>query len=128
MMCSSPGMIAGRTSRSEAWRPALYHNIFSRHSRERSMPLPRARAEELAAERRAEAELAHRDTLWDYVLTALTCLVWAGLGIFLLMWSAHTTSLTYGRIAFWAGLAVGNGGVLFTLIAAYARGERRGDW
>jgi hypothetical protein len=92
------------------------------------MPNPRARAEELVAKRRTEAELAHRDTWRDYVLTALKCLVWAALGIFLVMWSAHTTSLAYGRMALWAGLAVGNGGVLFTLIAAYARGERRGDW
>jgi hypothetical protein len=82
----------------------------------------------MAAKRRAEAELARRDTFWSYVLTALMCAGWAGLGIFLLMWSAHTTSLTYGRIAFWAGCAVGNGGILFTLIAAYARGEQRGDW
>jgi len=92
------------------------------------MSLSRAKAEEIAARRRAEAELARRDTWWDYVLTALMCLLWAALGIFLLMWSAHTTSLTYGRIAFWGGLGIGNGGVLFTLVAAYARGERRGDW
>jgi len=92
------------------------------------MAQPRHRNDELAAHRRAEGEQAQRDLMWANVLTALMCLGWAGAGIFLLMWSAHTTSMTYGRIAFWAGLVVGNGGVLFTLIAAYARGEQRGDW
>jgi hypothetical protein len=33
-----------------------------------------------------------------------------------------------GRIAFWGGLLIGNGGVMFTLIRAYLRGERRGEW
>lgn len=72
--------------------------------------------------------MARRATFWDHVLTALACVGWAAAGIFLLMWSAHTTSIAYGRIAFFAGLAVGNGGISYTLIAAYARGERRGDW
>jgi hypothetical protein len=92
------------------------------------MPIPRVRAEQQAAERAAERERAQRDLLWAHVVTALLCVGWAGAGIFLLMWSAHTTSMAYGRIAFFGGLAVGNGGVLFTLIAAYARGEHRGDW
>jgi hypothetical protein len=50
------------------------------------------------------------------------------LGLFLMLWSAHTTDAGYGRIAFYAGLIVGNGGILYTLIAAYIFGERRGDW
>jgi hypothetical protein len=92
------------------------------------MAFPSVRADQQGAERRAAAEGARRDSVWAYVATALACVGWAGAGIFLLMWSAHTTSMAYGRIAFFGGLVVGNGGVLFTLIAAYLRSERRGDW
>ncbi len=71
---------------------------------------------------------AERDKRRDFVRTALLCLVWSGLGIGCILWSAHTTNSIYGRIAFFAGLAIGNGGVIFTLLAAYRRGEERGDW
>ena len=49
-------------------------------------------------------------------------------GVCAILWSAHTTSRLYGLMAFWGGLALGNGGMLFTLMAAYRRGEERGDW
>jgi hypothetical protein len=95
--------------------------------RSTAMGFPTVGADQQGAERRAAAERARRDSMWAYIATALACVGWAGAGIFLLMWSAHTTSATYGRIAFYGGLVVGNGGVLFTLIAAYLRGEQRGD-
>jgi hypothetical protein len=44
------------------------------------------------------------------------------------MWSAHTTDVKAGWIAVWTGLLIGNGGVLFTLLRAFLRGERRGWW
>jgi hypothetical protein len=92
------------------------------------MPLPRAYAEEMATKRRDAEELAHRDTLWAHVRTALMCVGWSAAGIFLLMWSCHSTNMMYGRVAFFGGIAVGNAGILFTLLAAYVRGEHRGDW
>jgi hypothetical protein len=92
------------------------------------MPLPRQLLDEMSAKRAAEAERAHRDTAWSHVRTVAACLGWCALGLFLLMWSAHTTDIGFGRIAFYAGLIVGNSGILFTLIAAYAYGEHRGDW
>jgi len=39
--------------------------------------------------------------------------------IFFLAWSMHTSNQSYGEAAFWAGLGIGNGGVLFTGLAAY---------
>lgn len=71
---------------------------------------------------------AKRDKLWDYVVTALTCVVWCGIGVFLIAWSAHTTDTVLGYAAFWGGLGIGNAGIIFTLLAAYRRGEKRGDW
>jgi hypothetical protein len=36
--------------------------------------------------------------------------------------------MTDGQVAFLGGIAVGNAGILFPLIAAYAPGEHCGDW
>ena len=84
--------------------------------------------EEMAARRREEAVQARRDLVRDLALTALQCLGWSALGIALILWSAHTTSATHGWIAFWSGVGTGNAGIVFTLLAAYRRGEQRGDW
>jgi hypothetical protein len=84
--------------------------------------------EEMAARRAQEAVEARRDTLRDLALTALQCFLWSFAGIALIGWALHTTDVGYGRMAFWAGVAVGNGGIIFTLLAAYRRGEKRGDW
>ena len=92
------------------------------------MPPPRALLEQMAEARRREHLLAERDRRRDLLRTALACLGWSALGILLIGWSFHTTDAARGRIAFYGGLLVGNGGVVFSLAAAYRRGERRGDW
>lgn len=92
------------------------------------MPLPNELLEEMAARRAAAEEAAERDRARDLASGMLACVGWLALGLFLIMWSAHTTDLTLGRMAFWGGLGVGNGGIIFTLLAVWRRGERRGDW
>ena len=92
------------------------------------MPLPHALLEEMAAARRREHDSAERDRRRDLLRSAALCLAWGALGLFLLGWSFHTTDVRLGRIAFLGGLLVGNGGIVYTLAAAYRRGERRGDW
>lgn len=92
------------------------------------MPLPRQILEEMGQRRRAEHELAERDRRRDHFTTALKCLFWLAVGLLLLAWSFHTTNQAEARIAFLAGLALGNGGIIYTLLAAYRRGEKRGDW
>jgi hypothetical protein len=82
----------------------------------------------MSARQVAAAEGAGRDRLRAMLWTGLACVGWAALGLACLMWAAHTTDLQLGWIAVWLGLALGNGGILFTLLWAYARGERRGDW
>ena len=93
-----------------------------------TMPIPYDIMDELIAKRAAEHSAAQRDKLLDLVLTALLCLAWSALGIFLILLGAHLTHQVYARVAFYAGIAVGNGGIVFTLLAAYRRGEKRGDW
>ena len=92
------------------------------------MPIPVEIREELQRRRFAEHREAERDTWWDYARTALQCWGWCVLGVAMLAWSVHTTSEAYGRIAFWGGLAVGNAGIIFSILGLYRRGEARGDW
>ena len=92
------------------------------------MPLPKGLLEEMSVRRAASEEEADRIRTRELVRGTLACVAWCAIGVFLILWSAHTTSLTYGRIAFWTGLGAGNGGIIFTLLAVWRRGERRGDW
>jgi hypothetical protein len=92
------------------------------------MPLPRQLVDQMEARHLAESVRADRDRLRDFALTALQCVAWCALGMLLVAWSLHTTDVTYGRIAFFGGLALGNGGWIFAVLAAYRRGEQRGDW
>ncbi|HET7553679.1 MAG TPA: hypothetical protein VFK04_20465 [Gemmatimonadaceae bacterium] len=92
------------------------------------MPLPQEMLEELGRKRREESVLANRDKVRDLAFSALLCWFWAGAGLACIAWSLHTTVLWLGKTAFWGGIAIGNAGILFTLLGAYRRGERRGDW
>ncbi len=84
--------------------------------------------ESMAERRRREHVQAERDKFRDYVLTALACLGWCAVGLSLIAWSVHTTDETWGHAAFYAGIGIGNAGIIYTLLAAYRRGEKRGDW
>jgi hypothetical protein len=92
------------------------------------MPLPKQLLDSMAAKRREEHVRAERDKVRDYVLTALTCFGGCAAGVALIAWSAHTTDMALGDMAFWGGLGVGNAGIIYTLLAAYRRGEKRGDF
>ena len=84
--------------------------------------------EEALSSRLASDRAAAREARRYAVGVALRCAAWSLAGIACILWSAHTTSMTYGRIAFYFGVMIGNAGVLWTLTAAYVRGERRGYW
>jgi hypothetical protein len=91
------------------------------------MPLPRHLLEAMQAERDAAEAAAERDLRRDLVRAVLEAWGWVLLGLALVGWAFHTTSPSYGRAAFWAGIAVGNGGWLWSMLALYRRRERRGD-
>lgn len=84
--------------------------------------------DQMAAVHLRQATEAERDRRRDAISTALECVGWSMLGIFCIGWALHTTDITYGKMAFWGGIGIGNAGNLFALVRAYRRGERRGDW
>lgn len=92
------------------------------------MPLPKALLEEMQRKRDAEAQEATRDTRRDYVRTALACLLWSAIGCALMGVAFHSDSEAVGRVFFIGGQFVGYTGIVVTLVRAYLRGERRGDW
>lgn len=92
------------------------------------MPLPTELRREMSRRRAEEAGEARRATRRDLAWTAAQCVLWVVLGLLLIGWSMHTTDPVLGRAAFYAGIGIGNGGWIFSALAAYARGEKRGDW
>ena len=65
---------------------------------------------------------------WGQTLRTLAIVVTSvSLGLFLMAWSVHTTDMRYAGAAFWAGLIIGNGGVIVSMLMVLARAARRHD-
>lgn len=92
------------------------------------MPLRKELLEEMARAREAAELEAERVRRLDTIRTGALCVMWMLIGLYLLGWSMHTTDDRYAAPAFYAGVIVGNGGIILTLLRAYRRGEQRGDW
>jgi hypothetical protein len=92
------------------------------------MPVNKKLYEELQAKREAEHEAAERDRHWSMIRSGLMCLVWAFLGLVCLGLAFHTTDQGLAQIYRWCAYLVTYGGVSYTLLRAYRKGEQRGDW
>ena len=84
--------------------------------------------EDMQQKRDDENREADRERRRDMLMTALHCVAWCAVALALLGYAFHTTNRTWANASFFAGIGAGNGGIVFTLLAAYRRGERRGDW
>ena len=91
------------------------------------MPLRRELLEEMGRARETAERATDRARRRELIRAATLCVAWTLLGLYLLAWSMHTTDYTYGRIAFYSGVIVGNVGIMFTLLNTYRRLEKRGD-
>jgi hypothetical protein len=91
------------------------------------MPLRQQLLEEMTRRREAAELEAERARRRELVRAALLCVGWLLLGLYILGWSMHTANYDYGRIAFYGGLIVGNGGIVYTLLRTHRRLEKRGD-
>jgi hypothetical protein len=91
------------------------------------MPLRKELLEEMGRAREVAELETERARRREWIRAAALCVVWMLLGLYLLGWSMHTTDYTYGRIAFYCGVIVGNVGIIFTLLNTHRRLETRGD-
>lgn len=83
-------------------------------SEERALELERIEKADIAARRAALL----RDVA-EYVF-------WLGAGLLLMGWSFHTIDSRYAELAFWAGMILGDGGMLMVLVRRQARSLDRG--
>lgn len=91
--------------------------------------MPARAADQERAKRMLETErLADREALRSTLRTMGECWFWCILGVACVGWSLHSSSEAAGRVAFWGGLTIGNGGMLVALFGHYHRAESRGDY
>jgi hypothetical protein len=109
-------------------RPAVLDDLDGDHAMKTVYQQPIPTREERAEQLRVSERAAERDRLKDMLVTIAGCFFFMIVGLFLMAWALHTTDEGWGRIFFWAALAVNNAGVLGTLLFAYRRGQERGDW
>lgn len=83
-------------------------------------PTPEERGRELLAQERQFT----REERWATARTVGACLFWLLVGLYLLGLSVHLTDMRYAVPAFWAGLLIGNGGILSALFMAWIRSLR----
>lgn len=92
---------------------------------------PETRAEALrriAAERLEAERQITRFYRREMVFTALACVFWCALGLAFMFAGFAVRGVQKGWALVWSGLIVGYGGITWTLVRAYLRGEARGDW
>lgn len=92
------------------------------------MALERPGDDEQVARHLVDERDARRDLRRDLRRTVLQIFVWVGAGYLLMGAALHASNRDVARIAWLAGQTVWLSGVLWTLLAAYRRGARRGDW
>jgi polyferredoxin len=71
---------------------------------------------------------ARRDYWRDILRTMLHLAFWVAVGLGLMGSALHTRDAALGGVLWLAGQTLWLSGVLFSLLAAYRRGSRRGDW
>lgn len=92
------------------------------------MPMPRKYQDQLIESHARNEREARRETTRDMLRTMGQIAFWVVLGLGLLGLALHSSEHAVGMMFWWAGHAVWIGGVTSALLAAYRRGEKRGDW
>lgn len=84
--------------------------------------------QELIEKHEAAHRAAQSDTVRDLLMTCGHLAFWVACGLVFLGFALHSTDQGWASIFWKAGHTVWIAGVLFSLLAAYRRGEQRGDW
>lgn len=87
-----------------------------------------AELERIAQERLAADLEARRDTRREFLRASLQCVGFCAAGLGIMFFAFYVDDLQIGRAFLWGGMLVGYGGISYTLLSAYRRGEHRGDW
>jgi hypothetical protein len=86
------------------------------------IPTPEERAARLlAAEREATRVVRRR-----FGAAVVLCFLWMTVGLALMGWSMTTTDQRLAGVAFWAGILIGDVGILASLLYTYRRAEDEG--
>ena len=92
------------------------------------MPLPKEYHAALIERHEKSERSARRDTMRDMFRTMGHLAFWVLCGLAFFGLAFHTTDHAVGMMLWYAAHIVWIGGVAGALLAAYRRGERRGDW
>jgi len=92
------------------------------------MPIDRKLYEEMQRKRDAEHRAAESERRRALAGTVVMCLVWAALGLVCFGFALHAADPGMGEIFRWGAYVITYGGLSFTLLRAYKKGEDRGDW
>src|SRR5262249_35650139 len=84
--------------------------------------------EERAAAHLATEEMASRDARRPTFIGAALCFFWLVVGLYIFAWSMHVTDHKTGMIFFWAGLLVGNTGIVLSSYWVVRKMTARGDF
>jgi hypothetical protein len=88
----------------------------------------RAEYERIAGERLAAERDARRETRRDFLRASAQCVGFCAAGLCIMFFAFYVNDVVVGRAFLWGGMVVGYGGIAYTLLSAYRRGEARGDW
>jgi hypothetical protein len=80
------------------------------------------RAKELLETERA----VRRDMRWVYGRAIVSVFLSLAFGLWMIGWSVHSTDQKVAPMFFWAGLLVGNGGILVTMVITWIRALEEG--
>ena len=92
------------------------------------MPLPPEYQELLVKRRTEEEKAAKHETRVELAKTFGYIALWTVIGLAFIGLSWHVTDVGYGWIFWWSGALFWVAGVWVTVMAAYQRGVKRGDW
>lgn len=92
------------------------------------MSTPRVGYQEQIERNRLSERAARRDRWLSMGRTLVELVLAVAVGFGFIAFSAHTRDEELGHMLFRVGQLAWIAGVLFALLAAYRRGERRGDW
>jgi hypothetical protein len=82
----------------------------------------------IGRERQAAERQATREARRQFVVTCLSMVAWCAAGLYVAHFAWRVTDYELGMGILYGGQAVTIGGIGWTLIRAYVRGEQRGDW